>query len=856
VLWLLGLTYLIWPIIGVLLMVVLLRRRQIEVPRGFGVWLLFLAWMLVSATQLDAPDRVMAWAYRGTMYLSASALFLYLYNEPRQSLSAQRIVKALAVGWGMVVVGGLVGDLLPGVTLKSPMELILPGGLRNIPLVRDMITPAFSKQSAFGGLGIHRTQAPFPYPNAWGSNFVLLTPFAMWVYTHATGRRKTWWGLLVIASAAPFILSLDRGAWLALGVGLVYGALRLAQANDGRVVRWGVPAIALIVVALLFTPLGSVVTGRIQRNYSDQGRIGRNLVAIDLVAERPLLGYGAPQEADDNPANASVGTHGQLWLVLVSQGIPGALLFLGWVLLVLVRSGRRLRSANDPRFWPHLTFLMAVVMLPYYELLPLQSFTLMAAAALVFRDGEAESTRRSRPLGLYVKTIRSRIGIVIAAALLLAAAALAFSVLRPARYESTATFAVGSDVVQLGLQEENERLVTEAEVATSPVVISRVADLLPPGPLGPEDLRHGLTVRAVPDARVLEFHVTADAPGSSRQLANAAADAYRGYELDLLLSQQSRRIEALTQLRDGLSGRLRWFSRRIAGTVPGSSEHRIAVNGQRRALIDYKELGTELTEAQTESLDPGLVISLADRGERATAGPLRPAVTAGLVGLVLGCIAAFALRSVRGRPRRVDDVASALGTRVVAVVPRSKDVGDTLALRDRTADADADSYRVLRTAVLGMLPEGRGSVIVCRAPGSRGEAASNLAVGLAMGGRRTALLDLVPGGGAPPGLLGRPMSKLAVVRPDRRARRGVRGFDGEAVAGALHTLTARHEIVVIDAPFTGFADVLPVARAATAVLIEIDAGDSTGSSLSATRQLLRRAAITPAGAVVRGKLGS
>jgi O-antigen ligase/polysaccharide polymerase Wzy-like membrane protein len=849
-------TYLIWPIIGLLLLVVLLRRRSIEVPSGFGVWLLFLAWMLVSATQLDAPDRVMAWAYRGTMYLSATALFLYLYNEPRRSLPARTIVTAIAIGWGMVVVAGLVGDLLPGVTLKSPLQLILPGGIRSIPLVRDMITPAFSKQNAFGGLGIHRTQAPFPYPNAWGSNFVLLTPFAIWVYSHATGRRKTWWGILIVASAAPFVLSLDRGAWLALGIGLVYGALRLAQANDGRVVRWGVPAIVLIVLALLFTPLGSVVSGRIQRNYSDQGRIGRNLVAIDLVAQRPLLGYGSPQQADDNPANASVGTHGQLWLVLVSQGIPGALLFLGWVVLVLVRSGRRLRSASDPRFWPHLMFAMAVVMLPYYELLPLQSFTLMAGAALVFRDGEAGAPGRSKPLGEYVKTIRTRIGVVVAVSLLLAAAALAFTVLRPARYQSTATVAAGTDVVQTGLQTENDRLVTEAEVASSPVVIGRIARLLPPGILAPEDIRAGLTVRAVPEARILEFRAVADDPRATRLLAQAGAQAYLAYEQDVLGKRQQLRIDRLSRLREELDRQFKRFAAAMSASLPRSAEHRAATNGRDRALIDYREVGAELAIARADQADAGIVISDAERGERATQGPLRPAASAGLAGLVLGSVAAFALRSLRGRPRRIDDVASALGTRVVAVVPRSKGAGDTLALRDRSADADADSYRVLRTAVLAMLPDGRGSVIVCRAPGSRGEAASNLAVGLAIGGRRTALLDLVPGGGAPPGLLGRPMPKLAVVRPDRRARRGVRGFDGEAVAGALHTLTERHEVVVIDAPFTGFADVLPVARAASAVLIEIDAGDATGTSLAATRQLLRRSSIVPTGAVIRGRIGS
>jgi hypothetical protein len=189
----------------------------------------------------------------------------------------------------------------------------------------------------------------------------------------------------------PFAASLDRGAWLALAVGLAYAGIRLFVHLDVRTVRWFALAGMLLLLAFFLTPLQGVIVERINRGYSDEGRVGRDRVAVNLAAERPLLGYGAPQDSEYNPANANVGTHGHLWLVLVSQGVPGAVLFMGWLAYVLARSGRRLKTAADLRFWPHVTVLMAIVMTPYYELLPLQLHTIMVAAALVFRDGVPEA---------------------------------------------------------------------------------------------------------------------------------------------------------------------------------------------------------------------------------------------------------------------------------------------------------------------------------------------------------------------------------------------------------------------------------------------------------------------------------
>ncbi len=404
-LWLLGLNYLIWPVVGVFVGIGLFQRADVMVPRRFGIWLLFLGWVIVSATSLVGVDRVMSYGYRFSMYFSATAILLYVYNTPRRDLPTRKIVNYLAIAWCMVVFGGLLGLVAPTISLHSPVELALPKNLLNIQLVKDMVTPAFAKEAAFTGLGIHRTQAPFPYPNAWGSNFVLLTPFALWSFTQmATRRWRKWLGLMLLVSIVPFFFSLDRGAWIALGLGLLYGATRLLVSFDVRAVRFFAIGAVVLGFLLVFTPLKDVIVQRFEHGYSDKGRIGRNLVAVDLARERPLLGYGAPQASEDNPANASVGTHGQFWLILVSNGVPALIFYLSWLIYLLVRSGSRLRSARDLRFWPHLVFLMALIMMPYYELLPLQIFTIMVAAAVLTRDALPESPGRRELAAMRLRT--------------------------------------------------------------------------------------------------------------------------------------------------------------------------------------------------------------------------------------------------------------------------------------------------------------------------------------------------------------------------------------------------------------------------------------------------------------------
>src|SRR5205823_3396345 len=123
----------------------------------------------------------------------------------------------------------------------------------------------------------------------------------------------------------------------------------------------------------------------------------------------PFIGYGTPVSRSvagvEGTNKASVGTHGQVWTLLVSQGIPGLLLFLAWFAYSLVQTGRRLPRGwgGDMycRFWANVAIFAALTEVAYYDMLPWELFVLMAAVAVAWRETLVRSTlpRPDRPSG-------------------------------------------------------------------------------------------------------------------------------------------------------------------------------------------------------------------------------------------------------------------------------------------------------------------------------------------------------------------------------------------------------------------------------------------------------------------------
>lgn len=384
--WILGVGYVIWPILTFPILLSLVVRRRVRTPPAFGIWLLFLLLMLLSSIEVDTSLRVALFGWRATVYITATAVFLWIYSSPRAMISNRTVALAMALFWAEAVVGGLLGVAFPSFSFHSPAEHLLPATIRADPTAYAYVHPAFAdvKVRALGH-GIGRPKALFAYTNQWGSAVGVLMPFALAAI--ALARRRLVRQLIVVllfVSVIPIVVSINRGLWLALAAALVYLAARSALTGRARAVVVGAGVVLVLVAAVAASPLGTIVHERLSsKQGSNATRSNLYHQAVDQVLASPFLGYGSPRPSSTAiTGNSHTGTQGQFFLVLFSHGIPAAALYYGWFLLTVVRTGKR-KAANP--IWA-LVVLISIVESPFYDFMPITFYVIMIGAALAWRD--------------------------------------------------------------------------------------------------------------------------------------------------------------------------------------------------------------------------------------------------------------------------------------------------------------------------------------------------------------------------------------------------------------------------------------------------------------------------------------
>lgn len=361
--WLMGLASLGYFLVAGLMVLDLLRRRSWRVPRGFGFWLLFLLWVVLSIGMLglEAPgtvvegvgERVIPTVFRLGEYAACTIMLIWACTLTDEELPTRRLGQLLAVVLGWSVLGGILGLVAPTFAITSPMELLLPGSLTSNRYVEALIHPAAAQvQTIFADeAGVGRPAAPYPYTNTWGNALGLLLPFG--VALLADAKAKTWMRLAVLAgiavSGVATYVSGNRGLWLAIVVMLAFVTLVLMARGNRGVILAACIGGPLAIVALLATPLGAALTERNAQAPSNGIRAFTVARAVEITTESPILGYGStraqlgssqtiavgPSPSCRNCGNMALGTNGQLWFASVGQGFVGAGLFVLFHLAVL-----------------------------------------------------------------------------------------------------------------------------------------------------------------------------------------------------------------------------------------------------------------------------------------------------------------------------------------------------------------------------------------------------------------------------------------------------------------------------------------------------------------------------------------
>jgi hypothetical protein len=415
--WALGMSEFICLIMAVPMAVELVRRRRVDLPRGFGFWLLFLLWVTVGflviqvstvgAVPDNSPTRYITWAYRLSWYLAITITMLYVVNT-RREFSTQRVARVVSALFLTVVAGGLLGVLAPHFEFSSLLELVLPKGVTNVQFVTKMIHPSAAQLQDVLGYESPRPSAPYSYTNTWGLNFACTLPFFLlaWCGPDAGWRRYAAPFVLVLA-AVPVIYSINRGMWAALVVMALFVAVRSAMTGRPAMLAALVAGGTALVLLVAVTSLGSVVTTRLTTEGSEQGRTNLGTLAVTSVSRTsPVIGLGSTRNVQGNfntiagGARAecprcsppALGTQGQLWLVVFSQGLVGLALYLAFFGLMFWRH-LRLRTAAVTAALT--TVVASLVTMPVYNSLGTGLMVTMIAVAVLTREGVAAGIGRA-----------------------------------------------------------------------------------------------------------------------------------------------------------------------------------------------------------------------------------------------------------------------------------------------------------------------------------------------------------------------------------------------------------------------------------------------------------------------------
>ncbi len=584
--WVLGLDSLLPLLLAVPMGVQLWRRRTLRLPAGFGFWVLFLVWVLLGVVLLwaDAPGavpggdstRLLLFAYRVAWYAACTIVLLWVTNLRRSDLPDEHVRRLVAWMFVVATAGGLLGLLAPSFSFSSAIELLLPYNIRTNQFVASLVHPEAADVQMVLGYPETRPKAPFPYTNTWGSMLSLSLVFLLALDLRR--RRFTRALLLLVALVAlvPVVYSLNRGLWASLALGLL-GVVVLRVLRGHRATALGlVVAMVFGAVALLASPLGDLYQGRIENGHSNDRRGQLLSVTTEAVTTgSPVLGFGSTRDVQGSFASITgaatpdcpacgvppMGTQGQLWLVLFSQGWLGLAFFLGFVALALSRTWR-CRTTNETVCLFVLGFF--VLQLPIYDTLGLPLYVTMIAIGLVAREQAVGG--RPRGVGRWARVralgVPNLLVLVLTPAAVggLIGAGVSEATAEPT-FRSRVSILITPSPVYLDtgvevedadgeLEEDPPREITvdtEAALLESERALGRAAVV---AGIPPAELRESVSVTAEPNSQILVLTINSSAADRADRAARAIADSYLQEREAFLIQRRDRLVE---QLRDELT---------------------------------------------------------------------------------------------------------------------------------------------------------------------------------------------------------------------------------------------------------------------------------------------------------------
>jgi PAS domain-containing protein len=470
------------------------------------------------------------------------------------------------------------------------------------------------------------------------------------------GWRRGVAPIVLLVAAFPIVMSLNRGLWASLALGIVYYVVRLVVTGKLVATVGAVVCVAVAATLFLVSPLGELSVSRLENPHSNDRR-GQLLTdtVVSTAIGSPVLGFGSTRDVQGSFASIAgggtpecpgcevppLGTQGQLWLVIFAQGFIGAAAFL---LFFGTQLARHWRSRTTIEAVGVCLLLFFFLQLFVYDTLDLPTYSVMIGIGLMERErriGAGAPTLESLLSTLW----RYRLTLVSLVAVgAVAGAAVAFT--RPPVFAATSSVLLAPAPVYLDPDEDADpkpiTVDTEASMVFSEAAVQQVVEAMDLA--SARELRDAVRVTAPTNTRVLDITVR----DRNRERAVEAADRLAAAYLEV-------RAEYLEQRRDQLRQQLN----RLLDSTTGSGE---VVDDDGVPVLAEEQLRTQLADLALVSTEAGEVLRPAD-ARRVRSQSEVPIASGAMLGLLAGFFVVSWRESGRRRtPAEAAEVPAARAT--------------------------------------------------------------------------------------------------------------------------------------------------------------------------------------------------
>lgn len=679
--WVLGLSQFIFLGAALVMALELAYHRRIHVPRGFGTWLLLLVWVVIGVALLnvDAPgavpgdssSRYLTWVYRLSWYLAATVAMVYV-GTLRRELSLTRVSRSLAWMFLATAIGGWLGILMPTLEFRSLAELVLslaepvlPHGLTNSSFVSFLVHPDVVQLYAGAATDTARPSAPFQYSNIWGLNFACYLPFFVHAWMgKAAGWRRYLAPVILLAALVPAVQSLNRGLWIALIAGAVIVAVRSALAGRIRLLVVGVVGVLLFALMLVLTPLGDLITTRLNNPTSNDTRASLGIATVQSVTEgSPIVGFGTTRNVQGTftsiAGGASVdcpqcqppalGTQGHLWLVIFSQGVLGLFFYLSFYLRLLWRV-RHIRS--DAVTVGMVALSAHLITLVVYDSIGMSMIAVGIGAAYLWREEvRVYGADRESTLGAYLGLVRRHWLPVALCTVLGLGLAAPWVRAHGASSNGTVSMVLPAEPLYLVDRQLDASIDDEGAMAHSAAVLAAMS-----ARVGRPVVTDDVFVSADPNTRILNVRYVGPGAQRTADALNAAASVILQQRRTRITDDRTRVLAELEKRQTGLTASYTALNALLANLdktdVSAAASQFPALRSQRADLRTRIEgVAASVSAINRTAINPGTVVT-PPRPTKDRDALVIGLTAGGALGLLLGLLLAYRLDSAGPRARR------------------------------------------------------------------------------------------------------------------------------------------------------------------------------------------------------------